>query len=68
MLNLDLPEGEAPYECSSLPTTPSGELAFDNSVSTWPIMVALLGGAICLGCSTVFHLMYPMSESNCLST
>jgi hypothetical protein len=34
-----------------------------HAVSRWPIFVFLFSAAICLLCSTTFHLFYPMSGS-----
>jgi len=32
----------------------------------WPIQVFMMTATICLGCSAMFHLFYPMSSSNIL--
>lgn len=33
-----------------------------QEISRWPIMLFLTTAAICLLCSTIFHLFYPMSS------
>jgi adiponectin receptor len=35
-----------------------------HQVSRWPVVIFLFSAAICLLCSTTFHLFYPMSGSN----
>jgi adiponectin receptor len=35
-----------------------------HRVSRWPLMVFLFSAFVCLSCSTLFHLFYPMSSSN----
>lgn len=35
-----------------------------HHVSRWPLMVFLFSAFVCLMCSTLFHLFYPMSSSN----
>ena len=32
-----------------------------NPVATWPLLVMLFGGAVCLACSATYHLIYPLS-------
>lgn len=32
-----------------------------HAVSRWPVFVMLISAVICLSCSTMFHLFYPMS-------
>lgn len=34
-----------------------------HEVSRWPVFVMLSSAIICLSCSTLFHLFYPMSGS-----
>lgn len=41
----------------------SEQNSFSNEIATWPIVIALLGGAICLACSAVFHWIYPLNAS-----
>lgn len=36
-------------------------------VSRWPLMVFLSSALVCLLCSTLFHLFYPMSSSKHLT-
>lgn len=32
-------------------------------ISRWPIFILLFSAVVCLSCSTMFHLFYPMSGS-----
>ncbi len=34
-----------------------------HEVSRWPVFVMLFSAIICLSCSSLFHLFYPMSGS-----
>lgn len=34
-----------------------------HQISRWPLMVFLFSAFVCLMCSTLFHLFYPMSSS-----
>jgi hypothetical protein len=39
-----------------------GEAPNPHSISRWPIVLFLTTAAICLLCSTIFHLFHPMSS------
>lgn len=61
MLNEGLEEGEALFECQGLEIASGEGRPYNDEVATWPIMIMLGGGAICLACSATFHLVYQMN-------
>ncbi|CAD8082604.1 unnamed protein product [Paramecium sonneborni] len=38
------------------------EVKLDRIISRWPVIAFLLSAIICLGCSTIYHLFYCLSE------
>lgn len=69
MLNDGLEEGESPFECLGMDLGQNRQMKpFSDEIPTWPVMVMLAGGAICLACSATFHLIYQMNESRYLAT
>lgn len=64
MMKEGFEEGESGYDCEGFEFNQERKMKpFSDEIPTWPVMVMLVGSAICLACSATFHLIYQMNES-----